>query len=252
MNGNLFFIKKSKKACLLIHGLTSSTQEVEELTNFLYKKNFTIIAPLLKGHNTKIQDLNKTKWQDWYWSVIEAHDKIKDYKKIFVIGISIGATLALHLAKNKKISGLVLLAPAIFYNDWKIRFLPIIKNFIKIKKKNYRKYYPWRKVSYYDIYSEELIKNRIAYKKVGLSALSSALSLIKVVKKEINKINCPTLLIHSKKDHTILPSSSSYIYDNLKVNDKRVVWLENSGHVISVDNEKKKVFQLTHNFIKNK
>ena len=109
MNGKAFFIKKGEKACLLIHGLTSSTQEIEGLANFLSKKNFTIAAPLLKGHNTNEWDLDKTDWHDWFDSVVEAYCKIKKSRKIFVIGISIGATLALHLADHKKVSALVLL-----------------------------------------------------------------------------------------------------------------------------------------------
>lgn len=252
MNGNSFFIKKGEKLCLLIHGLTSSTQEIEELANFLSKKNFSVIAPLLKGHNTTIQELNKTSWHDWFDSVTDAYNKIKKSKKIFVIGISIGAALALQLAENKKISALVLLAPAIFYKDWKVKFAQFVKYFLKAKKKNYKKYYPWRKAAYYDIYDEKAIKERIAYNKVALNALSSALSLIKNVKKELKEINIPTLIIHSKKDHTILPSSASYIYDNIGAKNKKLVWLENSGHVISVDNEKEKVFQLVYNFIGNK
>lgn len=252
MNGNTFFIKKGKKACLLIHGLTSSTQEVEEIANFLSKKNFTVIAPLLKGHNTSVQDLNRTNWHQWFDSVANSYDKIKNSEKIFVIGISIGATLALHLARQKRASALVLLAPAIFYKDKKVKLAPYLKYFIKIKTKNYKKYFPWRKVAYYDIYSDKAIKERIAYTQVGLNALSSALSLIKNVKKEIKKIKCPTLIIHSKKDHTILPNSASYIHNNISSKSKKILWLENSGHVITVDNEKEKVFQLVYDFIRNK
>ena len=252
MNGNSFFIKKGKKACLLIHGLTSSTQEIEELAVFLSKKNFTVIAPLLKGHNTSIYDLDKTNWHDWFDSVISAYNKIKKYKKIFVIGISIGASLALHLSARKKISSLVLLAPAIFYKDWKVKLAPSAKYFLKVKEKNYKKYYPWRKAAYYDIYNEGAIKERIAYNKISLKALSSALSLIKNIKKEFKEIKTPVMIIHSKKDHTILPNSASYIYNNIGSEDKNLIWLKNSGHVISVDNEKEKVFQSAYIFIKNK
>ncbi|MBW2976365.1 alpha/beta fold hydrolase [Candidatus Woesearchaeota archaeon] len=249
MHGNPFFIKKGKKACLLIHGLTSSTQEIEELALFLSKKNFTVIAPLLKGHNTSIEDLNKTDWHNWFDSVIRAYKKIEKSKKIFVVGISIGAILALHLARHKKTNALVLLAPAVFYKDWRVRFINLAKYFIGAKKKNYKKYYPWREPAYYDIYNEEAIKQRVAYDEAGLNALSSALLLINHVKKELKKIYSPILIIHSKNDHTILPQSSSYIYNNIGSKEKKIIWLRNSGHVVSVDNEKEKVFQLVCNFL---
>ena len=117
MKGNRFFRRKSKIGCLLVHGLTSSTQELEELANFLYSKNYTVLATLLKGHNTKVEDLNKTTWKEWYSSLLNDFSFLsKHCSRLYVIVSSIGSTLSLHLAANTinlKIKGLIFLAPAI-------------------------------------------------------------------------------------------------------------------------------------------
>src|SRR3989344_1339725 len=238
MKGDRFFRKKSNVGCLLVHGLTSSTQEMEELASYLHSKNYTVLAPLLKGHNTSAKDLSRTAWHDWYSSVKKDFDFLnKNCSKIYVIGLSIGATLSLHLAasnKNNKIKGLVLLAPAIFYTSPLVKFTPILKYFKKYSIKDYGRYYPGRKEAFFDIADEKVLRGRIAYRQAPLASMESALKLIKIAKKEIKLINIPTLIIHSKKDNTIRPESSQFIYNNLKINHKKIIYIENSGHVISV------------------
>ena len=253
MEGNRFFKKKGNIGCLLVHGLTSSTQEMDELASYLHSKSYTVIASLLKGHNTSIKDLSKTVWQDWYSSVKKDFNFLNDNcNKIYVIGLSIGATLSLHLAaknKNNKIKGLVLLAPAIFYTSPFVKFTPILKYFKKYSIKDYGRYYPGRKEAFFDIADEKALRDRIAYKQVSLESMASALKLIKIVKKEIKNIKVPTLIIHSKQDHTIKPESLQFIYDHLRVREKKILYIQNSGHVISVDFDKKTVFKEISDFI---
>ena len=119
-------------------------------------------------------------------------------------------------------------------------------------KKDYRKYYPSRKEAFFDIADEAALDSRVAYKKVPLKALASALSLIKIVKKEIKTIDVPALIIHSIKDNTIKPESSRFIYDNLGTSPgkKTIVYLKNSGHVITEDFDQKTVFAEISNFIR--
>jgi len=250
MKGDSFFFKGGDTACLLIHGFTSSAQEVEELGKYLADKGFTVKGVLLKGHNTSPADLNKTTWQDWYNDVDEQYRWLnKHYKKIYVIGLSMGAVLALHLAANNKVTGIVALAPALFFQSWKANFAPVAKHFMKLHKKNYNKHYPHRKDSPWDILSDEAYNNRLAYKIVPVKALASSLKLIGIVKKELKKIISPILLIHSKKDHTIKPESIDYIYDNIGSQKKKKIFLEQSGHVITVDVEKNQVFKAVSDFL---
>lgn len=252
MKGSRLFKKKGKIGCLLVHGLTSSTQEMEELASYLHSKGYTVLAPLLKGHNTSIKDLSKTTWHDWYSSVKKDFDFLnKNCSKIYVIGLSIGATLSLHLAanNNNKIKGLVLLAPAIFYASPLAKFTPILKYFKKYSIKDYSRYYPGRKEAFFDIADEKALRGRTAYKQVPLASMASALKLIKIAKKEIKRINIPTLIIHSKKDNTTKPESSQFIYDNLRIMEKRIIYIQNSGHVIILDFDKKRIFKEICNFI---
>ena len=256
MKGQRLFKKNGKTGCLLIHGLTSTTQEIGDLSTFLYKKKNTVLSTLLKGHNTSVEDLQKTTWHDWYEPIEEDFDFLsKHCDKIYVIGLSIGATLALHLAANKrtpKIRGLVLLAPAIFYVSPLIHLTPFLQRVKRYTTKDYSKYYPKRKESFFDIADDRALEGRIAYKKVPLKALASALGLIKIVKKEAKKVNVPVLIMHSLKDNTIKPKSARFVYNQLSTpaERKKLVYLKNSGHVITVDFDKGYVFKEIYNFIR--
>ena len=256
MNGNRFFKKKGTTGFLLVHGLTSSTQEMEELSSYLYSRNYTVLVTLLKGHNTYVKKLRETTWHDWYDSVERDFDFLsKRCNKIYVVGLSMGATLSMHLVANKKISKikrLILLSPAIFYVSVLARLTPYLRYIKKYGTKNYSNYYPGRKESFFDIADEKELNKRIAYKKVPLKSVASALDLIRIVKKEMKDIRVPTLIIHSVNDHTIKPESSKYIYDRLNVSqeEKRLVYLKNSGHVITIDFDKKIVFKEILDFIK--
>ena len=256
MKGQRLFKKNGKTGCLLIHGLTSTTQEIEDLFAFLYKKKNSVLATLLKGHNTSIEDLHETTWHDWYASVESDFDFLsKRCDEIFIIGLSVGATLALHLAANKrtpKIRGLVLLAPAIFYASPLIHLTPFLQHLKRHTTKDYSKYYPKRKKAFFDIADGRALEGRIAYKKAPLRALASALSLIKIVKKEIRKIKLPALIMHSLKDNTIKPKSAWFVYNQISTlaERKKLVYLKNSGHVITVDFDKELVFKEIYNFIR--
>lgn len=256
MKGQRLFEKNGKTGCLLIHGLTSTTQELEGLFNFLHKKKYTVLATLLKGHNASIENLHETTWHDWYTSVERDFDFLSRHcDKIFVIGLSIGATLALHLAANKKtpkIKGMVLLAPAIFYVSPLIHLTPFLQHVKRYTTKDYSKYYPKRKKAFFDIADDRALEGRIAYKKAPLRALASALSLIKIVKKEIRKIKLPALIMHSLKDNTIKPKSAVFVYNQIstQAERKKLVYLKNSGHVITVDFDKELVFKEIYSFIR--
>lgn len=249
-SGNEFLIRKGKEACLLIHGLSSSTQEIEELALFLADAGYTVKAPLLPGHNAGLDDFHASDHKGWYASVKSAYDELAAYDKRHVIGLSFGAALALKLAAEKKVATITALAPAIFFTDRKAKFSHVFKHIISFKRKDYRKFYPHRKEAPWDIVDDKAYDDRIAYKDVSLKALSSSLKFISLVKKDLRKITAPALVIHSVKDHTILPKSSSYIYENISSVNKKMFWLHGSGHVITVDKEKHIVFKEVLDFIK--
>ena len=89
------------------------------------------------------------------------------------------------------------------------------------------------------------------YDQTPLSSLASLLDLIDSVKSDLGKIHCPTLVVQSRREHTVRPESASFIFDNLGSADKELLWLEKSGHVVTLDSERETVFKKISWFLSN-
>ena len=115
MHGGDIRYAGSKIGFLLIHGFTATTVEVSKLAKHLHMQGFSVLAPLLPGHNTTPQDLNKTKYTEWISTVESAYKELDtacDY--VLVCGESMGGVLSLYLGENyPQISALVLFSTAL-------------------------------------------------------------------------------------------------------------------------------------------
>jgi carboxylesterase len=248
--GESFFLKGGEKAVILVHGFTSSTQEIEHLGLTLAQNGFTVYAPLLVGHNRNFAEFKKTKATDYYDSVVDVYNKLTDYKSIDIIGLSFGATLSLRLAINyPKIRKIVTLAPAIFYYDSAISLMPLLQIYPGKIMKKITKNSETGIFSRWDLFNPEALDRRIAYSWFAFPQLQSTRKFMQQVRAELQKIIQPMLIIHSHRDTTTKVEGARYLYDNIGSQDKQLFILEKSGHVITEDYEAKKVEQQIVNFL---
>ena len=85
---------------LLCHGFTGTTQSMRPWAEHLAAAGLTVTAPRLPGHGTRWQDMNKTRWEDWYGELERAFDDLRARcDSVFVMGLSMGGTLTLRLAR---------------------------------------------------------------------------------------------------------------------------------------------------------
>src|SRR2546423_256151 len=86
---------------LLCHGFTGTPASMRAWGAHLAGAGFTVRCPLLPGHGTRWQDLNRTTWEDWYGAVREALlALLATCRTVFVGGLSMGGTLTLRLAEE--------------------------------------------------------------------------------------------------------------------------------------------------------
>jgi len=100
---------------LLLHGLWASPFAMREIADQLYANGILCRSILLPGHGTRPSDLSTVSHQDWINAVQFGINSLKkDVEHIILIGYSAGATLSIyHALQDEKISGLILMAPAI-------------------------------------------------------------------------------------------------------------------------------------------
>src|SRR5512138_328118 len=116
---------------LLIHGLGGTPVELRFVAQGLTRAGFAVYCPLLEGHGGTEAELNATTWQDWYDSVVAAHDELRARCDMIIVGgLSSGALLALRLAAERRdeIASTVLFAPTLWPNGWAVpRALRLMK-----------------------------------------------------------------------------------------------------------------------------
>src|SRR5258707_955049 len=115
------FEKRGNAGVLLVHGITGAPTEMKPLARRLAGSGFTVSCPQLAGHCSTLKELKQTRWQDWYASLEEALQRLREQcSTVFVAGLSMGALLALELAANhpEHVSGVATLPATFFYDGW--------------------------------------------------------------------------------------------------------------------------------------
>ncbi|MEY3014780.1 MAG: hypothetical protein RIT45_3515 [Pseudomonadota bacterium] len=101
---------------LLLHGFTGSPWELRPLAESLRAEGYTVAMPLLPGHGTRLEDLDRTGWQDWLAGARSALDWMTPHvDRVHLCGSSMGALLTLLLAQqqlDRPLRSVTLLAPA--------------------------------------------------------------------------------------------------------------------------------------------
>ena len=114
----------------MLHGYTSSPYEFLDFSKDFEIDGFSLSIPLLRGHGKSVAELKNCQWYEWFEDAKKALFELrKSCKRIFVIGQSMGGTLALHLAAHYQVEGLVLLAPGLFFKKKGSSFLQLVSPF---------------------------------------------------------------------------------------------------------------------------
>ncbi|MGC8785836.1 MAG: alpha/beta hydrolase [Anaerolineae bacterium] len=243
LDPNPFYFRGGPVGCLLIHGFTGSPPEMRPMGEYLAQRGLTVSGPLLAGHGTTHEDLARTTWQDWYASVEAAYGELqRQCTQIFVAGFSLGSLLALHLATQHDLAGLILLAPALQLRDWRMQFVPLLRYFMKEMVKD-------TEPQHSDLTDPEAYKRFWSYDIVPVSAIYQLYRLQKVVGAELGHIHTPALVIYSTRDMAIAPQSGPMVYKHIGAEDKELLVLYNSGHGLVVDSEHQLVFQRVYEWI---
>lgn len=235
-----FYFRGNEVGCLLIHGFTSTPQEMRRLGQSLNGQGWTVLGVLVAGHGTREQDLARTSWQDWSRSVGGAMDELAgSCRQTFVIGQSMGGALALHVASHYPVSAVVAMSTPLV-TDLKLLCLARALKAIR----------PYRKKGPSNILDPESLGLRVAYHYWPNASNEQIVLFCRHLREDLAEIRCPALLMHSRQDKTVNPSMMPLIYERLGSKQKTMVWLENSGHVVTEDYERDKVYALVQDLIK--
>ena len=217
---------------LLIHGFTGSPGEMAWLGEELSERGFRTSLPVLCGHNDRPEQLAECTYKDWIRDAERALVPLRQQcSHVFVIGLSMGGALALHLAAHHAFDGVVTLAAPLQLSkiqEWTARILHPI--------------YRWRKKrSGPDIRDKQQVPEFRSYDRYPLVAAVQLFKLLKSVRSDIHRITMPILILHSREDHTVPIENARQIYAAVQSRQKKLRLLERSYHILPRDVEKQSV-----------
>ena len=216
---------------LLSHGFTGTTSSMQPWGEHLAAAGVTVRVPRLPGHGTQWKDLNATGFADWYDELERAFDDLLTRcDAVFVMGLSMGGTLALRLAElRQEVAGVVVVNASLASDRKDIKLVPLLS----------------KVVASMPAIASDIKKpgvTELAYPRTPLKALASLTRAWPVVCADLPKITCPVLVFRSSVDHVVEPVSGRRLMEGLAGGSVEERVLEDSYHVATLDNDAPTIF----------
>jgi carboxylesterase len=225
-----FYFEGSEVGCLLIHGYTGTPQSVRPLGDFLARRGLTVLAPRLAGHGTSTDDFEQTGPQDWIGTANAALDQLRQScSSVFAIGVSMGGTLALHLAETRgdDLAGVGCInAP--------VGELPDFEAVLSNEQVPERFPVPWHADP--RLLAKDLSAVAVSYSEVSKQSMHGALGLFKDTGRMLGQVRVPVMLFYSRDDHIVPPITGQRLLEQLTAaRDTQLIELVESAHVPTID-----------------
>jgi carboxylesterase len=239
-----FLFNGGQTGCILLHGFSTSPEEMRPLGEFLAKHGFSVLGTRLAGHGTKPEDLKTTHWTDWLDDVEDGLAYLSNIcSRRVLIGQSMGGMIALIAAARYPVSGVVALSTPYGSSRkerWSDRLLMLLRPTIYSQARHFPPGHPLhhRREVDYPAYPEYPTRILIELDKMA-KAMPAALSQVQV----------PVLLVHSKADTSIPFSSMQLIHDQLASHHKEMLAIEGMDHSLVMDPNRQVVFEAILNFL---
>ncbi len=199
-------LSKKDTAILLFHGYAQTSKIYRPYLDVL-KEYGDVFAPTLTGHyESRIVDIKD--YKDLIQSNLEIYKLVREqYKKVIIIGYSLGGIISINLASKIKPDKLILISTPINYDyeAFKISVLSLINEFRKIKK------------------------NKQEFK---ISTYVEMFKLASLARKQLKKIDCDTLILHGEKDDLDPIEQSYYILSNINSQSREFYRIKNVNHYV--------------------
>jgi carboxylesterase len=243
---------KSTPAVFLIHGLGGTQYDLGSMHKRLKNAGFVTHSLTLPGHGTTPEDLVNVTAEQWMEAVTaKYHEVAAQHDNFHIMGMCMGALLATELAKRQKHTRgkLIALAPPIYIDGWAtawytplrhlIYYVPGVQARMKVEEED-----P------FGIKNEQLraiVKAKFArgenfhYRWVPLACVRQVDRLRGWVMTGLKDMASETLVIHAREDELTSLNSANYLVEQIGGAKARMVVLENSYHMICVDNDREQV-----------
>ena len=193
------FHKGSEIGCITLHGIGGTPANIRVVADALIQKGYTVISPMIPGHGETVRAQNASTGAQWLECIRAAYKRLKDEgcTQIYALGLSLGGILCGLLAEEEHLSGLALICTPIKMKRY-LRVARAISPIIPVVG------YPESrggKSAWGDNLYAQMYGGFSTRKLVDLGRLARKL------KRNLDKIDCPTLIVSAAQDDKVDPKS---------------------------------------------
>ena len=207
----------------LQHGFSGCPASMRPLGESFAGLGMTVAAPLLPGHGTAWEDLEKVTMADWEQRAEQTlSDLARRCRTVIGVGLSMGGAMVLHMAARHPE---MLAGAAVINADVRrpnLALAPVVRLFTRTVKGVGN-----------DI--KKPGQNEEPYDRLPVKALVQLNRFYRTVAKELEGVRVPLLVFSSVEDHLVKPSNSRFIFEHVASQKKELISLTNSYHVATLD-----------------
>ena len=275
---------------LLFHGLLSSPQEFGLIAHPLKMQGIDQRALSTIGYTAGSGEtiFNWRAWRENASAAVS--EQVSNQQPVILGGLCIGGMLAAAVALEKRhpIAGLVLISPTFTYDGWGMSLIRHwrhlgywtgLDHFFSVAE---REPFGVKNPKIRKWVRQELDQRALSAAgptKVPLRALREAERMMANVRQRLGELDCPLLVIHSREDEITRIESVKQLFDDLPLRNKdlvihsredeitriesvqqffndlplrnkELVILENSYHMVTIDNDRRQVADQLSRFVK--
>jgi carboxylesterase len=245
------------RGALLLHGFGDTPQTLAYLARALHARGWSVRVPLLPGHGRTIGEWSRTRADDWLAHARRERDELRrTHDTVAIVGLSMGGALATLVTADApngatapptaavtsrestaaagSIVCLVLLAPYFALPRWIGRMaawhsvIGVVWPYLNARGDP-------------SILDPDERDRSLAYGATTPRLVHELGTVARRAWAALPSVSVPTLLIQSHGDNRTSPAIATAAMARLTVTDKQLVWIDDGGHVITVDRGRDRV-----------